>query len=494
MEKFKDFRKSGSFRLTSGVEVPGELSLKGGATSLDLYSDAFFDTHASQDIAGTFHDRSKVSLIGCITTTGAGRGSRAGEHYHFCSVFPHFVLIGDRHITSTDRTIDAVSFAVDDAPSIFYDFDAFGSATTDAREHMERIAEAKKDRGRTIEIGEHPLVFYFTGKYDIFVAHTVLGKVSASHGISYSSPGPTGIEVQNTIRVSITFDMGQTVEEAIAAVIDTLRFLEVIAGRPQNIPELAFRLAPNAGEERQTMLDAYWCMPPRREKEDESLKPHPGDLPLQAGRSPDQFAQVLAHWLERHDEWRNARSRYATASAYQNRYETDRLVGAANMFDIMPVAAFPAVAPMSPELEKERDAARKAFRALPSSPERDSVLNALGRIGKPALKRKIRSRVKLITDLVGAQFPELELVTDQAVDCRNFYVHGTPGKFDYGTHFEQTTFFTDTLEFVFAAADLIEAGWDIAEWIKDGTTMSHPFGQYRVGYTERLAELKKLLA
>lgn len=30
MEKLKDFRKSGSFRLSSGIEMPGELSLKGG--------------------------------------------------------------------------------------------------------------------------------------------------------------------------------------------------------------------------------------------------------------------------------------------------------------------------------------------------------------------------------------------------------------------------------------------------------------------------------
>ena len=67
MEKFKDFRKSGSFRLSSGIDVTGELSLKGGRTSLDLFSSTFFDTHASEDIAGTFHDRSKVSLISSLS-------------------------------------------------------------------------------------------------------------------------------------------------------------------------------------------------------------------------------------------------------------------------------------------------------------------------------------------------------------------------------------------------------------------------------------------
>lgn len=490
MEKFKDFRKSGLFRVSSDVEVPGELSLKGGASSLDLYSTSFFNTHASEDIAGTFHDRRKVSLINCITMSGPGSGTRGEEHYYFSSVFPHFVLFGDEHITSTDRKIVEVSFAVDDAPTVFYDFDAFGSVV-DARPHMERIAEAKES-SRTIEIGEHPLLFYFTGKYDIFSVDTVLGNISATHGISYTFPGPTGIQVQNTIRLNITSPTEQTVEEAIAAVMDTLRFLEVIAGRPQNIVELVFRLATST-DERPRTLDAYWCLPPRRDKDDESRMPHPGDLPLQAGIDPDKFATVLVRWLERHDEWRNARSRHAAASAHQNRYDTDRLVGAANMFDIMPASACPAIVELSPTLEGARDAARKAFKALPSSPEQKSVLSALGRIGKPNLKRKIRSRVKLITDTAEAKFPDLALVTDQAVDCRNYYVHGTLGKFSYGVHADQPTFFTDTLEFVFAASDLIQAGWDLAEWIKQGSTMSHPFGRYCVSYAERLAALKKLL-
>lgn len=491
MEKFKDFRKSGTFKLSSGVDVPGELSLKAGATSLDLYSSTFFDTHESEDIAGTFHDRTKVSLIGCITMSGPGSGSRGEEHYHFSSVFPHFVLFGDEHITSADRKIAEISFAVDDAPTVFYDFDAFGEVIN-ARPHMERIVEAKKEGGRTIEIGEHPHIFYFTGKYDIFSIDTVLGNVSATHGISYTFPGPEGIQVRNTIRVNVAFPDEKSVDEAIGSLLDTLRFLEVIAGRPQNVVELTLRLTSAADKPRN--LAAYWCLPPRREKEDESRKPHPADLPLQAGRYPETFAAVLARWLERHDEWRNARARYATTSSRQSRYDTDRLVGAANMFDIMPAAACSATVALPPDLEAARDEARAAFKALPPTPEREGVLNALGRIGKPVLKRKIRSRVNLITSLAGTRFPELELVTDQAVDCRNFYVHGTPGKFDYGTHSDQATFFTDTLEFVFAAADLIEAGWEIERWIEEGTTMSHPFGRFRVGYAERLAALKALLS
>ncbi len=490
MDKYKDFRKSGLFKISSDLEVSGELSLKGGATSLDLYSTLFFSTHANQDIVGVFHDRSKVSLINCITLSGAGSGTRGEDLYHFSSVFPHFALFGEEHLTSADRKIVEVSFAVDDAATIFYDFDVFGSVIN-ARSHMERIAEAKEN-GRTIEIGEHPLLFYFTGKNDIFSVDTVLGKMSATHDISCAYPGPNGIHVQNMIRMNINFATEKSVEMTIRAVIDTLRFLEVIAGRPQNIVDMAFRLTAST-DERPRILDAYWSLPPRRNKDDESTQPHPADLPLQAGIDPNNFATVLTGWLERHDEWHNARARHATASAYQNRYDTDRLVGAANMFDIMPASACPTAEELPLALKNAKEAARKEFKALPPSPERDSVLNALGRIGKPSLKRKVRSRVKLIMDAVGRKFPNLELVTDQAVDCRNYYVHGTPGKFSYEIHSAQTIFFTDTLEFVFAASDLIDAGWDIAEWIKQGTSMSHPFGRYCVDYAARLSELKKIL-
>lgn len=113
-----------------------------------------------------FRKSGKVSLINCITISGPGSGTRGTEHYHFSSVFPHFAIFGDEHITSEDRKIAEVSFLVDDAATLFHDFDAYGEVI-DARPHMERIA-AEKRYGRTIELGPHPLIFYFTGKHEIF--------------------------------------------------------------------------------------------------------------------------------------------------------------------------------------------------------------------------------------------------------------------------------------------------------------------------------------
>lgn len=489
MQKYEGFKKAGSFKLITGTEVRGELSLKGAGTTLDLHSDALFDTHTSPDIFGLFYDRSKVSLINCITMSERGFGRKGEEGYHLSSVFPHLVIFGDQYISSSDRTISRLSFTVDDAEMLFYDCDAFGSVIN-ARPHMERIVEEKKS-GRKIEIGEHPHLFYFSGKHEILAVDTVLGRISATHGVSYSFPGPDGIHVDNTIRLNLEFKSGRTVNEGIASVSDMLRFLEIMAGRPQNISELTF--VPVSDEEHPKALDVYWCMPPRRECDDASRKPHPADLPIQATMRSDEFAGVLKCWMERHDAWRNARARFSTVFACQNRYDIDRVIGAANMFDILPSSAYPVAVALPPDLEQARDSARAMFRALPVSPERDSVLGVLGRIGKATLKRKVRSRAKLISDTVGNRFPELDLVLDQAIDCRNHYVHGSDTRIDYSKHASLVQFFTDTLEFVFAASDLVESGWDITAWTEQGTTCTHPFGKYLVNYGARLATLKKLL-
>jgi hypothetical protein len=80
------------------------------------------------------------------------------------------------------------------------------------------------------------------------------------------------------------------------------------------------------------------------------------------------------------------------------------------------------------------------------------------------------------------------------VNCRNFYVHGSERSFDYAANFDIVTFFVDTLEFVFAVSDLIEAGWDLKTWSSQETTMTHPFDRFRIDYSRRLQELKTTLS
>jgi hypothetical protein len=239
-------------------------------------------------------------------------------------------------------------------------------------------------------------------------------------------------------------------------------------------------------------------MLPKRGPSDEDRRPHPAEVLLDAVQHPTAFSSVLANWLERQPTWQDARARFLSCFAKQHRYDIDRLIAAANMFDILPSTAVPLEVRLSKELEEAKEQCRQIFTALKDkkSLERLSLLQALGRIGKSNLKHKIHHRAELIIEAVGDRFPELIWVVDHAVDCRNHYVHGDHGskpKFNYEAHRSAVNFLTDTLEFVFAASDLLEAGWDIKAWCQIASSMSHPFGAYRVNYKDSLKELKALL-
>ncbi len=491
MDKLEKSKWAGKFTIPPGKDVYGELTLSGAKTSLYLHDKDHFSTHAvpNQYIKGVLHDLTKISLIHCITTSGPGSATRGEENYHFATVFPHFIVYGDNHIAPDEKTIVEVHFAVDDASTLFYDFDAFGFLT-DARPFIEKIANANALQ-RKITTGPDPEILYFTGKREIFAADTVLGRVSASHNPSHNLGGPDGVRLKNTIFVTIAFKEAVIFEESILHTSTLLRYLGMLVGRPQNLLRLNLRI--ESDQQRPAFLQVYCSMPPKREPSHEGEKPHPSDVLLDAVTQPEHFSRVLANWLDRQQAWRDARLRFSNSFAEQNDYSLDRLIRSANMFGILPSSAVPSDVQLSKELEAAKEVSRNTFVPLPSSPERDSVLSALGRMGKSSLKQKIRHRGQQIVNAVGERFPELLTVTDEAVNCRNYYVHGGEPRFDYSGNFNTVMFFIDTLEFVFAASDLIEAGWDVKTWSNIPTTMSHPFARFRVNYATHLQEMKALL-
>ena len=503
MKKPKKSKQAGTFTLSSGKDVYGELTLAGQSTSLSLpfvgqstslycQDKPYFDIHdiPGPCMKGILHDMTKVTLIQCITRSGSGFPSRGEQRYNFASIFPHYVVHGEHHIDPAKKEITAVHFVVDDATTLFYDFDAFGRLR-DARPFIEQIAHAN-GLDREITTGPDPQILYFTGKREIFAADTALGRVSASHNPSGSFGGPDGVELKNTIFVTITFREAVTFNDTIDGTCTLLRYLEMLIGRPQNLLELNINV--ESDDEYPASLQVYWSMPPERGPSDEGRRPHPAEVLLDAVRQPAVFSRVLGSWLDRQQDWHDARLRFSESFAKQRYYSIDRLIGSANMFDILPNPAIQPAVQLSQELKRAKKDCHTIFKKLPQSLERNSVLNALGRVGKSVVKHKIRYRSQLLIDSVGELFPDLFTVTDEAVNCRNHYVHGSDPSFDYRGNFEAVVFFTDTLEFVFAASDLIEAGWDANAWSEVSTSGSHPFIHYRVNYAKNLQKLKGLIA
>ena len=482
----KDLENFGKFELSNDKLVFGQLKLAGEASRLELQDDTPF-TMADINSAflhGTLNDFRKVTLLDCVQM-GSSVKWRDKLSSHHASIAPHYVLLGDRHVHPEELAVNSVSFSIGDAWTLFHDFEAFGS-DGNAKQHITEVAGIGKE-GKTTLAGDDPRIVYFTGKTSIADISTVNGTVCVKHCPGWDMGGAHGIRIDNTISISITFENLLTVKTATQRLIQLLRFLELVIGRAQELTNVSFQL----GEAGSRPLEFRWTFPPSRQVQGGRI-PHSFDVLLNPISEPDIFAKVMQNWLASDEERRDARSRFLTSFRNQNEYDTDRLIRAANMFDILPASAVPVDVELSPELIDAKKQCRELFRTLPKSLEREAMLNALGRIGKPSLKHKVLSRGRFLIDGMSDTFPELKMVLEAAVDCRNHYVHGSPSKIDYRQESDTTGFLTDALEFVFVVSDLNDMGWNPYAYINKYTTMSHTLGAFRVDYAERLHSLKSL--
>lgn len=482
--------KTGMFTVAPDRLVAGELRLAGRKSLLVLHGDEYF--HVGRDpnvwMVGTLYDLTRATLVDCVlvkeTTTAIQDGARA----YSAEAFPHFVLLGKRSLGRDDVAISSIEFTFEDATTLFNDVDAFGSVI-DPAPFIETIANAN-NIDRPARVGASPLITYFTGELLIADVKTVLGNIRVEHRPRWSLGGPKGASIENEIWVRIVPELSVTFDDAIDRTLRVLRFLELLVGRPQNLPFLRIAVGESTPAE---LLDVHWSHHPRRSEEHSHSfgGPQPADLPLDPIRRPAEFANSLSWWLATDGDRCVARSRCHSSFALQSYYTVDRLIGAANSFDLLPASAVPGRVGLSSELQNAKEQARALFLSLPVSDERSSMLGAIGRIGTATLKQKVRHRVSILKEVIGDKFPEIEWVCDRAVEWRNHFVHGSAVKIRYGSPTDNLGFLTDTLEFVFAASELVEAGWDASRFLETPTSMTHPFGAYRVNHIEGLRILKE---
>ncbi|MEO6024542.1 MAG: hypothetical protein ABIP64_15805 [Burkholderiales bacterium] len=306
MDELEQSKRAGTFTISPGEELYGELTLAGQNTSLYLRDGEDFDTLAIPDqcVTGILHDLTRVTLIKCVTREGPVYASRGKERCNFASIFPHYVVRGDHHIAPHDKTITEVHFVVDDASKLFYDFDTF-RRMSDARPFIEQIVRANSHEPE-VTIGSNPQILYYTGKHEIFAVDTVLGTISATHNPTYNLGGSGGVYLKNTIFVSICFKEAVTFDDAIGRLSTLIRYLEILVGRPQEL--LRLHLRTRSDDERAVLLQVYWSMSAKREQSHAKEQPHLSDVLFDAVRQPDAFSRILKSWLSRQQAWHDARA------------------------------------------------------------------------------------------------------------------------------------------------------------------------------------------
>ena len=253
--------KPGTFDLGEGTPIAGSLRLAGVRTAVELHSPEYFETRSNlgRFIKGQLANLAKVSLIDCISA-GTGTTSNSAEKRFHATVYPHFVVAGHQHLDPKADRISETSFLIDDATTLFYDFDAFG-LVIDARPLIRQVVDANK-LPRAIETGEMPQIHYFTGKREIFFAETTIGRISAFHSPSWALPSPNGLSISNKIRTRIAFTEPIRFAESIDRILTVRELFGLLVGRPQNLSEILVVRTGENGEGEQ--LSVHWSRSPKR--------------------------------------------------------------------------------------------------------------------------------------------------------------------------------------------------------------------------------------
>ena len=250
----------------------------------------------------------------------------------------------------------------------------------------------------------------------------------------------------------------------------------MIAGRPQNFAGINVRLhsPPN------TSLDVYACCAHSYERS--SSDDNPRKL-FNVASNPDEISEMLKNWIKRDSSWESARSQFFSNFRKGREFDIGRLIGAANMFDILPDDAFPPEVSLSGNEKTIKSKCKELLQGLPKNIDTSTILSDLSRLGSRTLKQKIKHRADIILREQEWELPSLYSVIDESVNCRNHFVHGAKAKMDYH---KMLPFFTSTLEFVFSVSAMIESGWKTRN-----AFYYHPFKLYIHGYKERLRGLFK---
>lgn len=492
--------------LSTDSQFAGHLNIAGPDSILKLLGKSAWEHLGTEglDLHGTLSDGRKASLLDCVLH---GRKVHHFDENSHCEsvLFPNYVVVGEEFIHSGEPVIQAIRYHFENVNSLLSGNENFQSLRPEADEvrqilemdhkRHEKIAEKHGWPKRPFkpQIGEHPHLLYFSGLWEIIASQSKIGKVSLTNRTTHNPGSASGIGINNEVTVNLEFTEPKALDVAIDALHTLHSLFELSLGHRQRYRWIELELIHRSNKTKHDLPQTarlYWSLCNERVEGDSKVSLI--DVLLSPDRNPEEFAKVAAGWMNSAETMGDPRLRFATA--FFGSYSINRIVGAANMFDLLPEEHAPKTKEVDASLKEAVVQCRQIFTGLPDSFAKQSVLSSLGRIGKASLRDKIYHRADKVIAAADGKFSELYVPCGHAVLARNHYVHGSKGSFDYQKNFTEFAFIIDTLEFVFAVSDLLDLGWDFKRWLEEGRSMTHSFGAYHVNYSQNISRLKTLVS
>lgn len=448
-------------------------------------------------IFGTLLDFTEVTLLHTMITEhrGYGKASSSGSHDRSqqFSFALWYVIFSENSIDTRDCLFDALDFSIPNANDLFHSqsFSYISNATEAvARDLVQKDLEYLRLPSLldNYQFGDSPAIFLYTGASVLAELLLPFGILKIKNNPIYSIPSNSGFTLENNISCHVEFTESMDFWQATSKVEPIKQLLELILGKPQFLKN--FKLLTKEADNLPSIFEVYRSVYNQLERS--SVYVHVVDRLIHIEIELDEFQAVLNEWLLRQEEWKFSREEFFSVLS-DVKYTSDTLVKLSNLFDLIPGSAYRDTSiGLSDDLLAAKAACKSIFKALPPSIERESMLNALGRLGNKNLKHKIKDRYKIIQDAGFIELDRIDSVINQCVDCRNFFVHGGKKNFDYSEQFDLLCFFIDTLTFIYGISEMIECGWSRNKWTDDRLN-SHPFSLYLISYEWHLNALDKIL-
>ena len=458
---------NGVFQLENGKKATaGRLVLRGDRSKLSVWGmdrDLGDIEGMSVDpvVVGMTSDAKVVTLIGCILSNGRIKGGASGLVVASGEVHFKAATVGSTRLDPDLACVVGIRFTFDKMGALFGSaMQAFEMIPNPQPELLDAVA--KGGRLRRENFGQGAVVSYFTGERFLSPeTTTAIGKVSIKRGWSAQM---TGLGMEERLHAVIRFDHPINFNEACER-LETLRhFLGLSVGYLPTLQGVAVATTTEPGLDGAALNFATEVYLPRAYVlSDRYLRQRERHLhsrcPLVTPLAHDQFTTTLEGWIARNEEGkRRAANATFLGCIRDDSFSARRHVNAAHAFNLLP--------------------------------DDDRRYSSNGKVMSD-LRKIVRHRAKAVEERLGADLVGLDDVLDAAVGYRNFLVHGRRTGEIRDARLQ--VFVTESLEFVFGASELLDCGWDIAEWRARALGRGHPYGRYLAGYTDNVATLKRVM-
>ncbi|WP_416899413.1 MAG: hypothetical protein ACMVY4_06770 [Minwuia sp.] len=380
------------FSQYSGVFIPenlpgaGYLSLSGSENSFSVVAEgeSYSYERNLETILGKLDDGRLCSLHNCIYLgyrRNGGREDGTIRHHYY----PNFAVVSGRYIEAEPRCIHAARYHFESLFNLFTGLEMFRNLIV-SRDAVERILQDEYQKRQEIAdknrwenpkynqvMGPHPSLAYYSGKFEICEVPILWGVVRLLNLTTSDSGSIRGVGFSNEVVVELEFEQPCRLTDVLEPIRTLHSLFELCLGQRQAYKwiQLGLEPLPSSRGAEQGLLDwadFHWSGCNDRQLSDEEAASVPEVL-LDPERRLNEFCQVVSAWTNSADRLSEARNRFANGF-YEN-YSVDRLVSAANMFDILPDDLCPPDSSLSKELVSAVDECKRLIKSLPQSAERE---------------------------------------------------------------------------------------------------------------------------